>query len=208
MNVARSIRRESTHEVDANATRLRIRVDHDPTGGVYPSCTMRPVTEIRRQRLLELIRDQAEGNASAFGRMIGKSRAQVGFWTAEPGKPGAKNISHPTARAIERTFSKPNGWMDTDSATAPASQPTIPDAEIMTDAELLVQLLEGSVGPCTDLAERARLLTTAYALLVEHDRNVPMAVINDFVRGGRDRVDSNEDELRSRRSPAAGRKER
>jgi hypothetical protein len=73
---------------------------------------MGTVTEFRRARLLELIRAHADGNAAAFGRLVNKSRAQIGFWTAAPGKPNAKNIGHATARALEERFGKPAGWMD------------------------------------------------------------------------------------------------
>lgn len=106
---------ESTPRVDACATLTRNVVDHGHSVPVYPA-RMKPIADVRRDRLLELIAEVAEGNASAFGRMFDKSRAQVGFWTAKPGKPGAKNISHATARAIERRFGKPDGWMDTPPA--------------------------------------------------------------------------------------------
>lgn len=105
------MRAESTVRVDGIATPFVGRVDHGRRRASYAP-RVRTVTEIRRQRLLELIRDYADGNAAAFGRLIDKSRAQVGFWTAAPGKPNAKGIGHATARAFEERFSKPTGWMD------------------------------------------------------------------------------------------------
>ena len=73
----------------------------------------KPVTEVRRDRLKELIAEFAEGNQAEFSRQIGKSRAQVGFWLTAPDKPHAKQMSHATVRALESKFGKPTGWMDT-----------------------------------------------------------------------------------------------
>ena len=103
---------------------------------------MRPITDIRRERLADLIREFSEGNSAAFSRLIGRSRAQVGFWTAKPGKPGAKNLSHATARALERQFNKPHGWMDAEigGETAP-SHPGRPDDATMSQAVELLHLM-------------------------------------------------------------------
>lgn len=74
---------------------------------------IRPVTEVRRDRLRELIAEAANGSQAEFARRIGRSRAQVGFWLTDPAKPHAKQLSHETARNLETTFNKPAGWMDT-----------------------------------------------------------------------------------------------
>lgn len=174
---------ESIFGIDANATPPDERVDHEAEPVGYAS-GMRPVSDIRRDRLLELIKEHAEGNAAAFGRLIGKSRAQIGFWTAKPGKPGAKNLGSTTARALEKQFMKPNGWMDSDSATSLPSQPTIPDAEIMTDAEIMVRGREVLHGPYEDLEERGRQLALAYTLLVKHSRSIPPSAYNEYLLGG------------------------
>ncbi|WP_298580487.1 hypothetical protein [uncultured Luteimonas sp.] len=51
---------------------------------------IQPVTDTRRQRLRDLIDEVAQGNQARFATMIGKSRAYVGFWLADPTKPHAK----------------------------------------------------------------------------------------------------------------------
>lgn len=88
-------------------------------GRVYPS-GMRPITEIRRDRLRELIAEVADGNQARFAAMIDKSRAYVGFWLTDPSKPHAKAMGHEEARRIEARFSKPAGWLDTDPASQSA----------------------------------------------------------------------------------------
>ena len=81
---------------------------------------MRPITDIRRDRLRQLIDEAAEGNQARFAAMIDKSRAYVGFWLTDPSKPHAKAMGHEEARRIEARFSKPAGWLDTDPASQPA----------------------------------------------------------------------------------------
>lgn len=78
---------------------------------------MRPISEIRRDRLRRLIDEVAEGNQARFAAMIDKSRAYVGFWLTDPAKPHAKAMGHEEARRIEARFSKPAGWLDTDPAS-------------------------------------------------------------------------------------------
>lgn len=94
---------------------------------------MRPITEIRRDRLRQLIAEVADGNQSRFAAMIGRSRAQVGFWLTDPSKPHFKALSHEMAREIEaemrRRFGSRyvDGWLDTD----PASQVSGLDVDIL-----------------------------------------------------------------------------
>lgn len=88
---------------------------------------MRPVTEIRRDRLRQLIAEVADGNQARFAAMIDKSRAYVGFWLTDPAKPHAKAMGHEEARRVEARFGKPAGWLDTD----PASQVSGLDADIL-----------------------------------------------------------------------------
>lgn len=88
---------------------------------------MRPITEIRRDRLRQLIAEVADGNQARFAAMIDKSRAYVGFWLTDPAKPHAKAMGHEEARRVEARFGKPAGWLDTD----PASQVSGLDADIL-----------------------------------------------------------------------------
>lgn len=75
---------------------------------------MRPTSEIRRARLLELVEET--GAQVAVADRLGKNKNQVYQWLLDPDKPGARNISDASAREIETVFSKPRGWMDTDPA--------------------------------------------------------------------------------------------
>ncbi|KAF1711081.1 hypothetical protein CSC70_03910 [Pseudoxanthomonas kalamensis DSM 18571] len=102
-------------------------VDHTYRGHAY-HLGMRPITDIRRARLRQLIDELFDGNQAAFAESIGKSRAYVGFWLADPAKPHAKQISHATAREVEAKAMKPAGWLDVDEA---ASQSVIPDPAIL-----------------------------------------------------------------------------
>jgi len=84
---------------------------------------MRPVTEIRQIRLRQMIDEVAEGNQARFAALIGRSRAQVGFWLTDPSKPHYKAMSHEMAREVEAEMRRRGwkqyvpGWLDTDPAS-------------------------------------------------------------------------------------------
>lgn len=94
---------------------------------------MRPVTEIRQIRLRQMIDEVAEGNQARFAALIGRSRAQVGFWLTDPSKRHYKAMSHEMAREIEAEMRRQgwrqycDGWLDTD----PASQVSGLDVDIL-----------------------------------------------------------------------------
>lgn len=73
---------------------------------------MKPIGEVRRARLRELVEEQ--GSQVAVADRLQKNKNQVYQWLLDPDKDGARNISSATAREIETAFSKPHGWMDTD----------------------------------------------------------------------------------------------
>lgn len=73
---------------------------------------MKPITQIRRERLQELV-DEA-GTQVAVGDAISKDRNQIHQWLLPPGTKGARNLGSKSARALEVAFTKPEGWMDTD----------------------------------------------------------------------------------------------
>lgn len=99
---------------------------------------MRPLSEIRRARLEELVAEW--GTAQALADHLGKDRRQVSAWRADPKKKkGAKAMRDETAREIERLCLKPSGWMDHESGEALAepatgSQPLGLDASILITA--------------------------------------------------------------------------
>lgn len=74
---------------------------------------MKPVSQIRRERLAQLLREV--GSQVAIGDAIGKNKNQVYQWLLPEGEKGARNLSGPSARKIETAFNKPPGWLDTDS---------------------------------------------------------------------------------------------
>ena len=119
---------------------------------------MRPITDIRRDRLRQLIDEAAEGNQARFAAMIDKSRAYVGFWLTDPSKPHAKAMGHEEARRIEARFGKAAGWLDTD----PESQPAGLDLETLRIA--LVALKEAAKAEDVeiDLYDSAPIIAYAY----------------------------------------------
>src|SRR5690606_11160343 len=52
------------------------------------------------------------GSQAALARAIGCDKRQVSFWLASPERPGSKNISSRTARAVETKLGKNHGWLD------------------------------------------------------------------------------------------------
>lgn len=71
---------------------------------------MKPIEEIRRDRLAVLV--AGEASQASFARKIGKDKNQVNQWL---GRAGSRNMSAETAREIERKCAKPPGWMDSES---------------------------------------------------------------------------------------------
>jgi hypothetical protein len=73
---------------------------------------MKPTAQVRRERLLELVRDA--GSQVAVAERIGKNKNQVHQWLLPEGQDGARNIGPRSARALEHAFGKPEFWMDSD----------------------------------------------------------------------------------------------
>jgi len=74
---------------------------------------MKPITQIRKERLQELVNEA--GSQVAVGEAIGKDKNQIHQWLLPPGAKGARNIGSTSARLLEESFHKPVGWLDTDS---------------------------------------------------------------------------------------------
>lgn len=73
---------------------------------------MKPITQVRRERLRELV-DEA-GTQVAVALRIGKDKNHIHQWLLPPEAKGARNIGSKSARIIERAFVRPDGWMDSD----------------------------------------------------------------------------------------------
>lgn len=74
---------------------------------------MKPVSQIRRERLAQLVREV--GSQVAVADAIGKNKNQVHQWLLPEGDAGARNMGGASARQIETAFKKPTGWLDTDA---------------------------------------------------------------------------------------------
>lgn len=74
---------------------------------------MKPVEEIRRQNLNELI--SASGSLRVFCEIVNISDSQVSQWATAAINSGTgkrRNISAPSCRAIEKALNKTPNWMD------------------------------------------------------------------------------------------------
>lgn len=71
---------------------------------------MKPVSQIRRERLAELVAEA--GSQVAVAEKLGKDKNQVYQWLLPPESAGARNIGPRSAKAIETAFKKPEGWLD------------------------------------------------------------------------------------------------
>jgi hypothetical protein len=74
---------------------------------------MKPIAQIRRERLQELVEEA--GTQVAVANRIGKDKNQIYQWLLDPGTDGARNIGSKSARLLEAAFAKPDGWMDHDA---------------------------------------------------------------------------------------------
>lgn len=68
--------------------------------------------EIRRQRLLELIRDRCNNVHAEFARRIGKDPSYINRCCYPPGKKGKKNIGDEIIKLATSAFNLPCGWFD------------------------------------------------------------------------------------------------
>ena len=141
------------------------------TVGHYHS-GMRPLPDIRRSRLQQLVNEQADGNASEFGRRIDKDRRQMNAWLRDPSKPGAKNLSHKLAREIEEACLKPSGWLDTDGEES-VNKSTLPqpkshleriDPTMLAESIAALRRVAKHLGRVYDPQEQPELLVYAYEL--------------------------------------------
>lgn len=73
---------------------------------------MKPIAQVRRERLREIV--DLAGTQVAVALRIGKDKNHIHQWLLPPEAKGARNIGSKSARLIERSFDCPDGWMDSD----------------------------------------------------------------------------------------------
>lgn len=74
--------------------------------------TMKPITQVRRERLRELVLEA--GSQVGVALRIGKDKNQIYQWLLEPNETRARNVGSKSARHLEAAFGKSEGWMDSD----------------------------------------------------------------------------------------------
>lgn len=126
---------------------------------------MKPVSDIRRQNLAALLAQ--EESQSALAAKLGKDKNQIYQWLLAPGEQGARNIGPRSARHIEVTLGKPEGWLDHESGTP--SQPVGRDLEKMATAVQWVRWAAKARRQPFTPAKEAELLEGVYALLVAQE---------------------------------------
>lgn len=105
---------------------------------------MKPIEQIRRERLAELVKE--EGGQAALARKIGKDKNQINQWL---GNAGSRNLSASTARLIEAKCLKPSGWMDTDQALSAGTSQAL-------ESSHLARTQRDTMRAAAKLMERAR----------------------------------------------------
>jgi phage repressor protein C with HTH and peptisase S24 domain len=82
---------------------------------------MRPIKDIRRENVAQLVR--YAGGQAAFAAKLGKDRNQVYQWLLPPENPSSRGISDPMAREIERVSSLVPGALDHEGSLSGAREP-------------------------------------------------------------------------------------
>lgn len=129
---------------------------------------MKPITQVRRERLRQLVVEA--GTQVAVALRIGKDKNHIHQWLLEPGSKGARNIGSKSARLLEQSFGHPEGWMDTDpeafsSVREPSqnydyrqSRAARPEAAILAEAVKVMGIDEDVNGPYPPLKHAELLL--------------------------------------------------
>ena len=133
--------------------------------------------EIRRQRLLQLRDEWCDGKTVVLAGKIGRDESYVSRMLYPEGKEGKKNIGEQMVSVIQRAFSLPNGWMDTEPGTD-LSPNTLPGPALRGRVPLISWVQAGDWSEVIDNlqpGEGERIETTyrasanAYALRVRGD---------------------------------------
>lgn len=144
---------------------------------------MKPVSQIRRERLAQLIAEDFGGNGAALARHADKDRKQVSAWL------NYKEMRDTTAREIEAACMKPLGWLDHEQGTEfsqsdqrqPASHFARTDREKMRDAIDLLRILAEIQG-VPELAFDPVSISVAYDFLVEFDTPLTESNVLDMAK--------------------------
>lgn len=148
---------------------------------------MKPITQIRRERLRALI-DEA-GTQAAVALRIGKDKNQIYQWLLSPGEAGARNIGSRSAKLLETAFAKPEGWMDSDpEAFGVVNEPSAtydyrqsraarPTAAILAEAVRVIEVDEAVNGKYPALKHAELLLEVCDRLAAGEDALELMAQI-------------------------------
>ena len=81
--------------------------------------------QARRTNLLRLIRDDFDGNQTAFAVAVGVKPPQVNRWVSETASE-KRRITEGSARRIEQKCQKPPGWLDVADLVDPDEPPALP----------------------------------------------------------------------------------
>lgn len=141
---------------------------------------MKPITQVRRERLQELVLEA--GSQVAVALRIGKDKNQIHQWLLDPGREGARNIGSKSARVLEAAFAKPEGWLDSDpEAFSSVSEPSPihdyrqsraarPTAPILAQAVQIMDIDEEVNGPYPGLKHAELLLELCDRLAAGEDQ--------------------------------------
>lgn len=144
---------------------------------------MKPVSQIRRERLAQLIDEDFAGNGAALARRTEKDRKQISAWLKY------KDMRDSTAREIEAACLKPSGWLDHEANAAltepvqsePGSHSVRTDRRKMADAiRLLRELAELQGVP--ELVSNPDAISLAYDFLVEFDTPLTESNVLDMTK--------------------------
>ncbi len=170
-----------------------------PVGDSPPRLTgMRPIDQVRRQRLAALVEEA--GGQSALAAKIGKDKNQIYQWLADTSEAQSRNIGTRSARAVEEAMGRPEGWLDRDDALGAESQLRRPDPAILAQTQEFLDTAYAFQGKRFEMARDADLFADAYEWLAEDDRPVDRRNLVDFGRwmaGRQPRAQGEHDEQRN-----------
>jgi hypothetical protein len=135
---------------------------------------VRAISDIRRLNLQALV-DEA-GGQQALATKIERDRNQVWQWLLAEGSPGARNLSHQTAREIERKCARPEGWLDQQhpanrigetSSPSYSSQSTRFDPEIILESHKLLREAYASANRTYDIEAEPDLFAMVLQVAME-----------------------------------------
>lgn len=149
---------------------------------------MRPISEIRRDRLRSLAEEF--GSQAALAVRICKDRRQVSAWLTDPAKPGAKSMREDTAREIEALCLKHSGWLDHEPSQdsvmmrhdlQAGSQSVGLDEAMLHDSLKVIELMN-EISAGDPVPFNSRTLKLVYDYITARNERVTDSNIIDFSR--------------------------